>query len=130
MSFELLPHTADLRASITSANLDGLYASGAELVRTILVADSAVEARDRRVLPPASPDEAESYFRYLRELVYLFEAEGFVPAVAVGAGVAVDGELYDPARHTGGYQIKAVTRHAYRFEHRPDGYRVQVVFDI
>jgi len=128
MPYELLPHTADLRAALSAPDLLQLYAAGVDLVREILVADSVVARRERRDIPPLGDDEAEAFFRFLRELVYLFDSEGFLAAAVVDAGRAVEGELFDSSRHAGAHQIKAVTRHGYSLESGPDGYRAHVVF--
>jgi SHS2 domain-containing protein len=60
-------------------------------------------------------------------------AGGEVGASAdAGAGgeVCVHGELFDPARHASEHQVKAVTRHGYRFERTPAGYEAELLFDL
>lgn len=140
MSHRLLAHTADLRAELDAADLPGLYAEALALVREALVGESAVESRAERRVPESGGDEAERFFRFVRELVYLYDTEAFLPAaVRFERGPRVAGERFDPRRHASERQIKAVTRHGYRFE-RPrlataSGavvplYRAELVFDL
>lgn len=137
VSHPLLAHTADLRAELEAADLPGLYLAAARLVREALVGESPVAAREERALPAQEGDEAERFFRFVRELVYLFDAEGFLPAaVRLGDPPRLAGERFDPARHVSERQIKAVTRHGYIFERtaagggRAPGFRVELVFDL
>lgn len=127
----LLPHTADLAAELDAPDLDSLCGEAVALVRELLVGESVVEPRASRFVPFDGADDAERFFRFVRELVYLADAEGFLPAgcVASPTGVELLGERYDPARHLAERQIKALTRHQYRFE-QDGGVRAELVFDL
>jgi SHS2 domain-containing protein len=128
----LLAHTADLRAELAAADFAALCGEAAALVRELLVGSSVVAPRERRVVVLAGDDEGERFFRFVRELVYLFDAHRFLPAaVRVSAGaVELAGEPLDAARHVVERQLKAVTRHQYRYERAPDGLRAELVFDL
>lgn len=127
----LLPHTADLAAELDAPDLDSLCGEAVALVRELLVGESVVEPRSRRFVPFDGADDAERFFRFVRELVYLADAEGFLPAGCApsATGVELVGERYDPRRHLAERQIKALTRHQYRFE-RDGGVRAELVFDL
>jgi SHS2 domain-containing protein len=48
-----------------------------------------------------------------------------------GSGeVCVYGEPFDATRHASEHQVKAVTRHGYRFERTPAGYEAELLFDL
>lgn len=128
----LLDHTADLRAEIEAPELAGLHAEAAALVRELLVGASPVAGRVERRLARSGDDEAERFFRFVREMVYLYDAEGFLPASArlEGEEVVLAGEGFDAARHAAERQVKALTRHRFRFERRPSGLRAELVFDL
>ena len=131
MPFTLLPHTADLRASIVGADLHELYQSGVDLVRDTLIGSSSVEPRAARQITLDASDAAEHFFRFLRELVYLYDVEGFLPAVVDTTDpLVVAGEPFDPERHGSQHQVKAVTRHGYTFDERDGTYAVEVIFDL
>jgi len=128
----LLDHTADLRAELAAPDLAALHAEAAALVREILVGGSPVEPRRELRLEPEGDDEGERFFRFVRELVYRADAERFLPAAVRfdGAALVVSGETFDPFRHRGERQLKAVTRHRYRFERVAGELRAELVFDL
>lgn len=132
MSYHLLPHTADLRAALAASSLDELYASSVALVREIIVGRSSVRTVQQRLIPWQVADPSERFFRFVRELLYLYDTEGFIPGTSrvEGHGVIVGGERFDPDRHESHHQIKALTRHGFAFERRADGYRAELVFDL
>jgi SHS2 domain-containing protein len=134
VTLRYLAHTADLRAAISGVDLDALHQSAADLVREILVGGSAVTAAQERSFVVEGADDAERFFRFVRELLYLYDCEGFLPARAAlaggGAAVAVRGEPFDPARHASEHQVKALARHGYRFERTGAGYEAELLFDL
>ncbi len=126
-------HTADLRVELEAPTLLELYAEGGALVREVIVGDSFVNSRERKQFELDSREPGERFFRYLRELIYLFDADNFLFAnvVKIDSPIEMVGEPFDPMRHWVERQIKAVTRHGYRFEEMLNGgYRVEVIFDL
>jgi SHS2 domain-containing protein len=111
----LLAHTADLRAELEAADFDALCAEAVALVREILVGECPVLPRVERRVALEGEAESERFFRFVRELVYLADAEGFLPASCVRSdgGFRVAGEPFDPSRHVAERQIKALTRHQF-----------------
>jgi SHS2 domain-containing protein len=136
VSHEYLPHTADLRAALRAPDLPGLYQSAVDLVRDILVGSSEVRAQEARSVELGGEGggddaEAERLFTFVRELLFFYDADAFLPArFEAGAPVRVWGEGFDASRHASERQLKAVTRHGYRFERERGGYRAELVFDI
>ncbi len=132
MPYELLPHTADLRVVVRGADLARLYASALDLVRDTLVDASEVRPGTRRRLdvPDGLPAD-ERMFRFVRELLYLFDAEAFVPAHLDGSDdLVVWGETLDPSRHAVEHQVKAVTRHGYAFRSTAAGFEAEMILDL
>jgi SHS2 domain-containing protein len=129
--YRLLAHTADLRAELEAPDAQALRQSAVDLVRTLLVGDSPVSGSHARRIAVEGDTEAERFFRFLRELLFLYDVEAFLPAAVEGQGpLMVRGESFDPARHASEHQLKALTRHGYAFERTPAGYRVEVIFDL
>lgn len=129
--FEILPHTADLRGVLQSPEVAGLAQAAVDFARVVLVGDSPVAAAETRVIQPEGEDEGERFFRFLRELFYLFDVELWLPATVAGSGPwTIAGEGFDPAHHMVEHQVKGLTRHGYRYERGGAGYRVQVVLDL
>lgn len=132
MPYELLPHTADLRARVWGADLAELYASAVDLLRETLVdASPVVPATERELAIEPGLEEDERLFRFVRELLYLFDTEAFVPARVVDVErPTVAGESFDAARHVIEHQIKALTRHGFSFRATRDGYSAELLFDL
>lgn len=132
MSFRYLSHTADLRARLDAASLAELYQSAVDLVRDVLVGDSPVLGGERRRLAAmGNRDPGETLFRFIRELVYLYDSEAFIPrSVEISDGYHLTGERFDPSRHSSERGIKAVTRHGFRLEERDGRYEAELIFDL
>lgn len=129
--FQLLPHTADLRAVLTAPDLPALYQTAVDFVRAVIVGEQPVRPVETRVVEPESDAPDERFFRFVRELFFLFDVDGFVPAVVAGDGPwSVAGERLDPRGLAWEHHVKAVTRHAYAFDPRPDGFHVALVLDL
>jgi SHS2 domain-containing protein len=131
MGYRLLPHTADLRAELEAPDRAGLYQTAVDLVREVVAGDSPVESSEQREIAVAGGDERERFFRFVRELIYLYDTEGFLPReVSADGTLRVGGERFDPQRHHSERQLKAVTRHGLRLEEDGGGLRAELVFDL
>jgi SHS2 domain-containing protein len=129
--FAILPHTADLRVAIRAGTLDDLHVAAGAMVRCLLVGDSPVAEREERQLDDGGDEPAERLFRLVRELLFLYDCDGFVPGrVLPGSPVRVLGEPFDPRRHTPERQLKALTRHGFELCHDAAGWRAELLFDV
>lgn len=140
MTYELLPHTADLRVVIREPDRVELYRTAVRLMRELYVGDGPV-SENRQVQLEVSEQmdvdddeidgQGERFFRFVRELIYLYDVEQFIPAELVDPErLVVVGEEFDPERHEVHHQPKAVTRHGFAYRHTGEGYEVEMVFDI
>ena len=131
MTYAILPHTADIKATLSSRDLKGLHQSAVDLIREVLVGASDVAETEVRTVPLEGPEPGEQFYRFVRELLYLYDVERFIPArVTAMDPPTVSGEILDPRRHVYEHQVKAVTRHQYAFRRRAEGYRVEILFDL
>ena len=131
-SYNLLPHTADLRAEVTADRLIDLYRAGVDLVRTIVFGDSPVDPGSQLQVDLPQAPESDRFFHFVREVVFLVDSRSWVPG---GVALREDraelvGEGFDPMRHHIERQIKAVTRHDYQFEGKPGFFRAELIFDL
>jgi SHS2 domain-containing protein len=135
-AYEYLSHTADLRVRVEARNLEALHGAMVRAFRDIVVGDSP--RRDgppvTMTFSPAGTDEAERFFRFVRELVFVNDADGLVPIALVPSSrpgaLAVEFEPFTPGTHASMHGVKAATRHGYRFEHGPSGYLAEIIFDL
>jgi SHS2 domain-containing protein len=131
VTFELLPHTADIKIALQAADLGGLYQAAADALRFVIVGDSVVEERETVTLMPDGEGDDERFFRFVRELAYRFDVDGFLPSRLVAMNPPrVAGERFDGLRHTYERQVKAVTRHQYALSASAAGYRAELVLDL
>jgi SHS2 domain-containing protein len=93
-------------------------------------------AREERLIARGET-RADVAVELLRELLYRFATERLVPAACEpvqvdpsAAEVSIGFGSYDPERHAEGLDLKAVTRHAARFEQVGAEWHAQVLFDI
>jgi len=135
-SFDFLDHTADVGIRARGDSLPELLAACAEGMFAILV--EAGEAREELAAEIAleADDAEELVHTWLRKLLFRFSAEGFLPhrfeieASETHLRARCHGERFDPGRHRGGTEIKAVTYHGFRVERTPDGWLADVLFDV
>ena len=135
--FELLDHTAELGISATGDDFaEALSWAAIAMFSTIADLDS-VAARESIDLAVKSDSPETLVVDWLNELLYRFEAEGFVPKefhVSIGEGglelqTRCVGEPADPDRHRLWPGVKAATYHGLEVAH--DGeWRIKVVLDI
>jgi SHS2 domain-containing protein len=135
--FETFDHTADLGLRVRAADLDTLFAEAAEaLFSTIIENLDEAKRTERTVVNLTGADRELLLFDWLRELLYLFDAEHRVFA-AFEAKVAADGltatawgEPLDPERHSLGHEVKAITYHGLLVEETSDGWLAEFIVDI
>lgn len=138
MSWEQREHTADLKVRFEAASLRELFGDATDLVRTLVAGETAAAAdRAERAISLEATAPDELLFRYLRELLFLFNTERLVPAsleIRSVSRTALDatlrGEPFDPARHEPQPEVKAVTRHGLSAEKADGRWTAEVVFDL
>jgi SHS2 domain-containing protein len=137
MAYKLIDHTADIGFEVISGSERELFAD-AVLAMFGLIADlRGVQAADQRNLTVEGMDPTDLLINFLREVLYLFNGEGFLlKEVAVTElsdiriVATVSGENYDPDRHTIKTELKAVTYHQ-AYVRKIDGiWKAQVIFDV
>ncbi len=136
-SFEFVEHTADIGIRARGDSLAELLVACAEGMFSILVEGGEVREGSAIEIALEAEDAEELVHAWLRELLFRFSAEGFVAArfdiheaTPTRLRATCRGEPFDPARHQGGTEIKAVTYHGFKVEQTPDGWVAEVLFDV
>jgi SHS2 domain-containing protein len=143
LPFRFLEHTADTALELTASSDAELIAEAARGLAAVYVdaaAGAAVESRMRRELSLEAEDGESLLVDFLNELIFLFDAEGFlcagveVRSVDLGPPARLDailtGETFDPARHVSLTEVKAATFHGVEIERRDGQLRTVVVLDL
>lgn len=133
-----LDHTADVGVAVEGASAEEALARLVLAYASLLSGGGPVEVERDEQLAVAAPGGGQLAVALLRELLFRFAVERVLPGACEVTHLAADrAELtvglgrYDPERHADGLDLKAVTRHATRFERGQDGvWHAQVVFDI
>jgi SHS2 domain-containing protein len=126
-------HTAELELELEAKCERELLAEALMALAEVLSADEPPAGeRALRTVQASAPDRPALLAAFLEELVFLAEAEGFVPCalerLELGADrlEAVVAGVLDAPRPL----VKAVTYHRLAFEPADGGYRARVVLDV
>src|SRR5262249_47028539 len=131
-----LEHTGDLGIEVAAPTRSELFRRAALALATLLVEPSNVECAEPRTVEISAGDDIDLMHDLLTELLQLFAADGFIwRDAAVEAGgrtlhVILQGESFDPSRHTSRDEIKAVTYHQLTVENVSNEWRARIIFDV
>ena len=135
--FRILEHTADARIAAYGQDLGEAFANAAYGMFSLIAdLDSVAEVSDREVEVEA-PDIEALLVAWLNELLYLFDAQQFLPRRVQVLDVSdtrlqatLSGETVDLARHRLRTAVKAATYHDILVETKDGRARVRVTFDL
>jgi SHS2 domain-containing protein len=137
VTYHFLPHTADIKVAIDGGTLDELLRDALAISRQLYVGTSPVESRERRPITLACDDVEELVHGFLRELLYQYATDNFIPAALeitqatpTTIRAVIAGERLDALRHATEPEVKAVTRHGFLVRCTEDGWHAEVVFDV
>jgi SHS2 domain-containing protein len=132
---------ADAAFQAEEADLEELFRTAWRATLELMLPDpSALRPAERRRIALANPAVDLLLFDFLGELLYYKDAEGLLLALQGldlqgGPGgyrleAEAAGEAADPARHSLGVDVKAVTLHRLAVERTREGWRATVVLDV
>ena len=132
---------ADAAFLAEEADLEELFRTAWRATLELMLPDPAtLRARERRRIELANPAADLLLFDFLGELIYYKDSEGLLlglEALSVEAGAGgyllqaeAAGEAANPARHSLGVDVKAVTLHRLAVERTPQGWQATVVLDV
>lgn len=134
-SHEFLEHTSELVFRIRGPSFSALLAEAGRALAALLL-DEAREvtpvAAPRQLVVTASDREA-LLVHWLNELVYLAEADRWVPTAITAMDLAADGlraEATGVAVAPAPTRVKAATFHGLAVRDGPDGVEAEVVLDV
>jgi SHS2 domain-containing protein len=137
MPYSIIDHTADLGLRIQAPDLPGLFETAAAALGEQLVEATSSQGGERQRLTVSGADWADLLVNWLRELLALWHLEERVVRSARCLELApfkltaeVDLFSFDPAVHTAGQEIKAVTYHQLEVSPSTDGWQATVIFDL
>jgi len=137
MRFELLEHPADIGFRAFGATPDELFANAALALISISTDPALVSPRETYELAAEGDGYEALLVNWLNEVLFWFDGKRIalcrfrVDSLSPAAIRAVaSGEPRDPARHTPGLMVKAVTWHQLKVARRDGGWIAEVYLDI
>jgi len=136
-TYEFFEHTADVGIRAHGATLEALFVCMVQGLIELIAEDSVLKPQQARSLQ-LSADEAESLLlTWMQEVLFWFSTERFLPVTfeldevtQTSLRGTVRGDIFDPARHVQGREVKAITRHLLQVRQERDGWHGQVIVDI
>lgn len=134
---EFFGHTADIGLRARGETLAELCAAMAQGLAELIAEDSRLRAVEARPIDLAAADAETLLLSWLKELLFWFATDRFLPVRCELSEVTptrlrgrVLGDTFDPARHTPGREVKAITRHALAVRQDANGWTGEVIVDI
>jgi SHS2 domain-containing protein len=135
--YEMFDHTADLGMRVEASSLNELFQDAARGLSSMIVENiEAIRDTETQTIETTSDDLEYLLFDWLAELLYRFEAQGWIGArfdVAVSdlsLTATIYGETFDRDRHQPAHEVKAITYHGLLVENKNDKWRAELIVDI
>lgn len=135
--YEFFNHTADIGIRAHAETLKDLFLVMAEALVKLIAEDSQRAAVEIRSVSLTGENAQELLFSWLKELLFLFSTDRFLPATYVFGvltptelRVTLHGRAFDPLRDIQGREVKAITRHLLEVRQRDGVWHGQVIVDI
>lgn len=135
MSFEELSHTADVKIRARAPSLDSLF-SDAFLALMQVMYGLDRKGGTRREISLKADDHESLLADFLSEVLFISEVDGLVFSQAQitithhSLHAVMDGEPFDPARHSGGTEVKGISYSGLAISHDTNGYMLEILFDV
>jgi SHS2 domain-containing protein len=131
VSYSWVEHTAELELRIEAESEHGVFDDALSALAELLADDGGGEPVAHEVTA-AAPDRAALLARWLDELVYLAETDGFIPERLTSVDLAGDriAATVQGRRAAPRHIVKGATYHRLTFEPAASGYRATVVLDV
>ncbi len=135
--FETFEHTADIGLVARGRTLEELFANAASGLVDLMVDPADLREETRLELTVSAPDREALLVAWLNELLYLLDAQGFVPRRSriltltdTTLTAELRGERIDRARHHVRRMVKAATYHELRVAQQDGRWEARVIVDL
>ena len=135
--YKVFDHTADLGVEISGKTQADLFSHAALALFDLLVDARGMAISEFREIIIEGADITDLFVNFLREILYLFNGEGFVLTscriVRIDEqrlSAEISGGRYNSLQHRVKTEIKAVTYHQASVRNMAEGWLGRVVFDV
>jgi SHS2 domain-containing protein len=135
MSFEEISHTADVKIRVHAPTLEALFSETFKALMQVMYGQNRARGILREIRIESSDNES-LLADFLSEVLFISEVEGLVFSEAC---ISIDGlhltaeltgEPFDPARHSGGSEVKGISYSGLAITHEANGYMLDIIFDV
>lgn len=132
--YRTIDHEADVGFEVYGKSLEEVFENAAYALFSLIVDRETVEPEIGKRIEVEG--NGELLIVFLNELLYLWDAEGFIPkelSLKISNNKVtgnVVGQLFDPRRHTIKTEVKAVTYHKFSLKKTEDGFVATLVVDV
>lgn len=135
MSYEFLPHTADVKIRAKGPDLESVFMESAHALREAICGETRVSAVAGRTIEVEGCDTHALLYNFLEEFLYLLDAESFllsrVTSLRIGKDLlAAEIEGDSAAKYEFSNSVKAVTYNDMKIEQSGDGWIAEFVLDV
>lgn len=135
--YEYFDHTADMGMRVEGRDLAELFTNAALGMFSLITPIEQFKPVDSLDILLEAPNVEELFWKWLRELHYLFSTQKFVfkefefkELNEKMIWVTCTGEYFDPQKHTSEREVKAVTHHQFNVSKNGENWKAEVIFDI
>jgi SHS2 domain-containing protein len=135
MSFEEIPHTADIKIRVHAQTLDKLFSEAFCALMQVMYGNDRGTGCIRNVSLEASDIES-LLCDFLSEVLFISEVDQLVFSKAVISlhgyclSAVLDGEVFNPVRHSGGTEVKGISYSGLSIIRNENEYMVDILFDV
>ncbi len=135
MSFEEIPHTADVRIRVRAGTRDELFSEAVLALMQVMYGDDRHDGITKRITLTAGDDES-LIWDFLSEVLYESEVGNLVFSSAEVSlrdrtlTADLHGEPFDRSRHAGGTEVKGISYYGLNISNDANGYMLDIVFDV
>jgi SHS2 domain-containing protein len=135
MSFEEISHTADVKIHARAPTLEELFSETLKALMQVMYGTTS-RGEIKREIRIESGDIESLLIDFLSEVLFISEVESLVFSEAslridgLSLIAELKGEPFDPARHSGGSEVKGISYSGLVITHDANGYMLDIIFDV
>ena len=136
-SIEILDHPADIGIKVKGKSLQELFTNAALGTTSLIIDAKTISQNVIKEISLNGNNIEELFIKWLDEIVYLFDAEGFIvknikveTSHEMSLRAIIMGEKFNPDKHQVKLYLKAVTYHQLEIKQIKEGWEAIVFFDV
>jgi len=135
MSFEEISHTADVKIRVRAPTLEALFSETFKALMQVMYGTDRSGGIFKEIRIESS--DIESLLAdFLSDVLFVSEVESLVFSDVdiridgLSLTAELTGEPFDPARHSGGSEVKGISYSGLAITHGAKGYKLDIIFDV